>query len=414
MIEIPLDNEGNTNAESSTSVCIPKPPNHFLSLAMTLEKNLLEWRDPDLERSAKKCINYMIQEGKRKMFVFFDAGSSKKLIGIKDFTFLFSSPSSTYTKKTKGKGSYGYINTTSVDEISPSGDILGSESIVVKEYSLKRTEEERLKQAALELKGNKSVQGIDNVVQYLGEIVTFNPSTNQIAEGAGLALPLYTQDLKNYIGDYLQLEIASEGLTRNIPAFSRFLEISGLCNGKIINMTNIASDSENKRTTIYEYLSILKDTLIAEELPSFKETKKRKPIQTNKLYLFDTGIVRALQGRGIVKVGTPEYGDFFETYLFHELRSYRDYLQNKINLSYWRSTSGFEVDFLLDDKTAIEVKAKPRITSDDLKGLKALQEEKIFKNYCLVSLEKEIREVNGITIYPIQKFLSNLWAGKWA
>jgi hypothetical protein len=39
---------------------------------------------------------------------------------------------------------------------------------------------------------------------------------------------------------YLQEEVAAEGLARNIPAFSRFLEVAALCNGTLLNYANDA------------------------------------------------------------------------------------------------------------------------------------------------------------------------------
>jgi predicted AAA+ superfamily ATPase len=217
------------------------------------------------------------------------------------------------------------------------------------------------------------------------------------------------EDLKAYCGDYLQNEILAEGLTRNLPAFSRFLEVAAMSQGKLINFTEIANDSQVKLSTVREYFQILKDTLIAVEVPAFLKTKNRKAIQTSKFYFFDVGVAGSLASRGQVIGKSPLFGDAFETYLFHELCAFKDYRQ-KESLQFWRSASGFEVDFILDEHIAIEVKGKSVITEKDLRGLKALREEKLMKKYYLVSLEKEIRKVDGIEIYPWDKFLQMLWS----
>jgi uncharacterized protein len=104
-------------------------------------------------------------------------------------------------------------------------------------------------------------------------------------------------DLESYAGSYLQQEIVAEGATRNIPAFSRFLRVAAICNGTIVNFTNVANDAQVKRTTVYEYFEILKDTLIVHELPPWKKTKRRKPLASSKYYFFDVGVVSSLQGR---------------------------------------------------------------------------------------------------------------------
>ena len=218
-------------------------------------------------------------------------------------------------------------------------------------------------------------------------------------------------DLEAYAGLYLQQEIVAEGATRNIPAFSRFLKAAAFCNGTIVNFTNVANDAQVARTTVYEYFEILKDTLILLELPAWRKTKKRKPLASSKYYFFDVGVVGTLQGRTF-RPGTPEFGEAFETYLMHELTSYSHYVSGE-GLSYWRSTSGFEVDFVLGDHTAVEVKAKENVSPQDLRSLRALAEEKMLKRYLCVSLEARPRVVKGISILPFKAFLEALWAGDY-
>jgi predicted AAA+ superfamily ATPase len=145
------------------------------------------------------------------------------------------------------------------------------------------------------------------------------------------------------------------------------------------------------------------------ELPAWKKSLKRKPIVSSKYYFFDTGVVSTLQGRSF-KTGTPEFGEAFETYIFHELLCHRDYVSGD-SLSYWRSTSGFEVDFIVGDHTAIETKAKKNVTADDLRGLRALSEEQKLGQMICVSLEPRVRLVDGIRILPWHVFLDELWGG---
>ncbi len=218
-------------------------------------------------------------------------------------------------------------------------------------------------------------------------------------------------DLEAYAGLYLQQEIVAEGATRNVPAFSRFLKVAALCNGTIVNFTNVANDAQVARTTVHEYFEILKDTLILHELPAWRKTEKRKPLASSKFYFFDVGVVGSLQGRTF-RPGTPEFGQAFETYLMHELASHRDYISGD-SLSYWRSTSGFEVDFVLGDHTAVEVKAKQNVSPQDLRSLKALAEENKLKRYLCVCLEPRTRRIGGVLVLPFRKFLEALWSGEY-
>lgn len=218
-------------------------------------------------------------------------------------------------------------------------------------------------------------------------------------------------DLQAYVGSYLQQEILAEGATRNIPAFSRFLRVAALCNATIVNFTNVANDAQVARTTVYEYFEILKDTLLLYELPAWRKSKKRKPLASSKYYFFDIGAVAVLQGREF-RVGTPEFGEALETYLMHELKSYSDYISGQ-PLSYWRSTSGFEVDFIIGDHSAVEIKAKQNLSPNDFKSLRMLAEEGILKRYLCVSMEPRRRKVGDIDILPYKEFLDLLWDGAY-
>ena len=237
------------------------------------------------------------------------------------------------------------------------------------------------------------------------------------AIGRGLLPAIYfsddpSADLDAYVGTYLQQEIVAEGATRNVPAFSRFLRFAALANATQVNFTNIANDAQVPRTTVYQYFEILKDTLILHEVPAWKLSRKRKPLVSSKYYFFDGGVVSALQGR-VVKPGTPEFGPAFETYVLHELISYRDYVSGE-PVSHWRSASGFEVDFILGDHTAIEIKAKENVSTQDLKSLHAIAEEKKLDRYLCVSLEPRRRQVGKFTILPYHQFLDSLWAGEYS
>ena len=218
-------------------------------------------------------------------------------------------------------------------------------------------------------------------------------------------------DLEAYTGLYLQEEVVAEGAARIVPAFSRFLRVAALCNGTIVNFTKVANDAQVPRTTIHEYFEVLKDTLILHELPAWRKSRKRKPLASSKYYFFDVGVVGSLQHREY-RVGTPEFGEAFETVIMHELMSYRDYRSGE-PLAYWRSTSGFEVDFILGDHTAIEVKASHTIDSRDVKPLLALAEEGKLRRYLCVSLERRSRRLGSVTVLPWAEFFAALWAGEY-
>ena len=216
------------------------------------------------------------------------------------------------------------------------------------------------------------------------------------------------EDLADYIDEYLRQEIIAEGATRNLPAFSRFLEIAACANGEQIDYSAISRDAQVPRSTVQEYFRILKETLLADEVPVWKRGGKRKTVETSKFYLFDSGVARRLSRRRETSAGTPEYGHLFETWVHHELRCYLDARVRDGAISYWRTPAGVEVDFVVGN-AAIEVKSASRIDRYDLRNLKAISEEGSFNRRIIVCREPKAAYIDGVDILPARKFIERLW-----
>jgi predicted AAA+ superfamily ATPase len=220
------------------------------------------------------------------------------------------------------------------------------------------------------------------------------------------------EDLKAYVGTYLQEEIRAEGLTRSIENFSRFLTVAATCNGELLNYTAVGSDAGVPPRTVREYFQILEDTLLGYQLPAFRKTVKRKPIATSKFYFFDVGIANTLLRRSAVVPGSETFGRALEHLVFLELRAKLDYTRMDLPLTYWRTRSRVEVDFVLGDRIAIEVKGKPRVTRRDQAGLRALAEELRLQRKIVVCTETRRRRDDDIEILPVEEFLADLWSGE--
>lgn len=220
------------------------------------------------------------------------------------------------------------------------------------------------------------------------------------------------EDLAAYVDRYLTEEIAAEGLARNLPAFARFLQTASTVNTRTVNFTNVSNDAQVPRQTVQQWFQILKDTLVAFELEPYTATVKRKAVATPKLYFFDPGVVRTLRRLPRIVPSSADFGEFFEHFLFLEVRAWIDYRQPRTTLHFWRSTSGFEVDLLLGGATAVEVKATERVQEKDLRGLKAIREEKNIARTILVCREPRPRLVDGIEIMHWTRFLDILWGDK--
>ena len=220
--------------------------------------------------------------------------------------------------------------------------------------------------------------------------------------------------IQSYVGDYLKEEIVAEALTRNIPAFNRFLEAAALTNGEILNYSNIARECSVSSPTVREYFQILEDTLIGRHLPAYRKRKKRRLVTGPKFFFFDLAPVIYLTRRGKVTPGSEIFGRAFEHYIWMELCAHASYCEIFYPISYWRTTSGFEVDFVLGEhEIAIEVKSTEFARSHHLKGLRRFKEEYNVKRSILVSLDPTARRMeDNIEILPWRIFLKQLWSGE--
>ncbi len=222
------------------------------------------------------------------------------------------------------------------------------------------------------------------------------------------AVPL----LQAYVGEYLREEILAESLTRNLPAFQRFLEIASLSNGQVVNFSTIAREVGMSAPSVRSYFEILTDTLIGCWVPAWRKRAKRRVIESPRFYFFDVGLVNDLANRGELKPGSTEFGAAFEHFLFMEIRAHAGYRRNRYPIAYWRTSSGFEVDFILGNgAVAVEAKATENPTDDSLKGLRAWRQEQNSKRCILVCRVPRARKTgDGIEILPWRDFLRQLWS----
>jgi uncharacterized protein len=218
--------------------------------------------------------------------------------------------------------------------------------------------------------------------------------------------------LSGFIGSYLRDEIISEARIRNIASFSRFLEAAAFSNGEIVNYTNIAADCGVSSPTIKEYFQILEDTMTGRLLQSYQKKPKRRVITAPKFYYFDVGIAGYLLKRGIVGYGSEAFGKAFEHLIYNEIYSYRHYSDRNFPLTYWRTASQIEVDFILGDhEVAVEVKSASMVNPRHLKGLKSFAEEYKVRQLIIVSTDPYPRKIDNIMVLPWKIFLEKLWGG---
>lgn len=225
--------------------------------------------------------------------------------------------------------------------------------------------------------------------------------------------PDFHRDLKNYVNVYIKEEIMEEALVKNHDYFMSFLDVIALSNGHEINYESIARDATVPPRTVLNYVQILQDTLMCHQIKPYQKTKSRKAVSKSKLYLFDIGVTNYLAKRGEIIKGGELYGPVFEHFIINEIKAYLSYHRSDKELSFWRTTDQLEVDCIIGDEIAIEIKSTSLVNHNHCRNLNLLKAEKLFKKYIVVSHDSSPRILdNQIEILPWNNFLDDLWNNK--
>jgi predicted AAA+ superfamily ATPase len=271
----------------------------------------------------------------------------------------------------------------------------------------------KLKQQGINLLAGRARQAELYPLTY-HEIPNFNLS--RYLQYGGLPMVVLSdepeEDLNAYVHTYLEEEIRAESLVQKLPAFSRFLQLSALTSGTTLNYSSIASDAQVSSVTLREYYQILEDTFLGFSIFPWRHSVKRKAVATARFYYFDVGVKNRLANVTSLPEQSDLFGQAFEHFIAMELRAYLSYTRKRLLLEFWRTSDGHEVDFIIGDKVAIEVKAAKRISAKHLKGLRYLMEENKIEKYYLVSQDPIAAFHEGIYILPWEAFIQQLWDGK--
>ena len=217
--------------------------------------------------------------------------------------------------------------------------------------------------------------------------------------------------LKDYVQTYLREEVMQESLTRNIGHFWHFLEVASFSQGATINISAVAREAHIERSVAENYFSILEDLLIAVRLPVFSRKAKRKLTSQKKFYFFDAGVFRAIRPVGPLDSDAEMEGPALETLVLQELRAVNDYYDYGYQISFWRTRSSLEVDFVLYGPRgllAIEIKRSTQIQPKDTRALREFKKDyppaKCFVFYGGPSP----LYMDDVTVLPMEQALRNL------
>ena len=160
---------------------------------------------------------------------------------------------------------------------------------------------------------------------------------------------LKEEELESYVTTYLEEEVRSEAIVRNLGPFGRFLELAASESGSIINLRKLSQEIGVSHTTIASYFQILEDCLIIERIEPITKSKTRKKLTKAEKYLFfDLGVRRVAAREGIQQP-RERLGMLFEQFIGLELIRCSRMKSRKFKLRFWRDPDGPEVDWIIDN-----------------------------------------------------------------
>lgn len=124
--------------------------------------------------------------------------------------------------------------------------------------------------------------------------------------------------------------------------------------------------------TVHRYLNLLETSYLLMRLPAYSVNRTKRLMKSPKLYWGDTGLALHLAG-----LAEPT-GAHLENLVLHDLMVWRDARAEHAELLYWRTTTGEEVDFVIESGgqvLPIEIKASSRPRIRDAAHLRAFRAE---------------------------------------
>lgn len=219
--------------------------------------------------------------------------------------------------------------------------------------------------------------------------------------------------LEAYAQTYLKEEILQEALVRNVPAFSRFLELAADQSGGLVNYSSFAAETGVASKTIREYYQVLEDTLVAFAVPPYTRSARKRLTRHPIYHLFDLGVCNALAGRLAAQPtrGTSAYGRLFEQFIVLELKRLLTYREPDWPMYYWRTAHGAEVDVVLETDGgvwAIEIKSGATIRPTELSGLRSFRgDHPDARLVCVADIDRPFN-VGDIECLPWRRFFDQV------
>lgn len=181
--------------------------------------------------------------------------------------------------------------------------------------------------------------------------------------------------LTAYVTAYIERDVRQITQVQDLETFQRFVRLCAGRTGQLLNLSSLATECGITHNTAKAWISILEASYLVFLLRPHHANFNKRLVKTPKLYFYDTGLVSWLLG-----IQTPEQlathplrGNIFETLVVAELVKTFFNQAEKAPLTFWRDSTGNEVDIIIDQGgklRPLEIKSGRTLARDSFAGLK--------------------------------------------
>jgi uncharacterized protein len=185
---------------------------------------------------------------------------------------------------------------------------------------------------------------------------------------------------RDYIETLVQRDVRDLARIASLDTLPRLLALAAGQTARLVNISDLASPFQLSRPTIRDYVTLLEQVFLIDELPPWHSNRLSRLIKTPKLHVGDTGVACALLGVDAAGLWQDRsaFGQLLETFVYQELRRQASWHSVEVRFSHFRDRDGTEVDLVLERGTGqivgVEVKAAATVTTADFRGLRKLKD----------------------------------------
>lgn len=179
-----------------------------------------------------------------------------------------------------------------------------------------------------------------------------------------------------YVQTYVERDVRSLVNVKDLSRFQQFLTLLAGRIGQVINYSSLSNDIGVSSTTVKQWVSVLKASYVALELPPYFENVRKRVVKSPKIYFTDTGLAAHFLGIPSAEqaLRDPLRGGLYENLLILEILKERLNRGLDPELFFYRDTRGNEVDLVVRSGRKlfpVEIKSGATFTEDYLKGIES-------------------------------------------